>query len=259
MHAGEQVHLGAALWNRGNVLIGVYGQWHGESNDRRFLTIDLGMVISNDALHYREPIPDFQFVSAYEIYQGHDSNAAPVAAAPALEQGQAFENIGDSTYFWYSPWWGGYVCVARWTRDRLGYFETVKGQRANRLARENPNPKPQPKKDASKPAPAASAPGPHIISCPLQISSPDTKVFLNAAGLSGQASLRVELLDKNFKPLPGYSGTDSVPVTESGVRRPVTWRNKQTLDGIKSPFRIKVHWEGRTDDPLLYALYVAEK
>src|SRR4029077_11025531 len=78
MHAGEQVHLGAALWNRGNVLLGVYGQWHGESNDRRFLTIDLGLVVRNDALHYREPIPDFQLVSAYEIYQGSDSNNAPV-------------------------------------------------------------------------------------------------------------------------------------------------------------------------------------
>ena len=26
-HQGEQVHLGAALWNRGNVVLGFYGQW----------------------------------------------------------------------------------------------------------------------------------------------------------------------------------------------------------------------------------------
>ena len=66
-HAGEQVHLGAGLWDRGNVLIGVYGMWHGETNDRRFTSMDLGFLVSNDALHFTEPIPDFKFIAAYEI------------------------------------------------------------------------------------------------------------------------------------------------------------------------------------------------
>jgi hypothetical protein len=44
-HAGEQVHLGAGLWNRGNVLLGLYGQWHGHpTNDRRLVSIDLGLA-----------------------------------------------------------------------------------------------------------------------------------------------------------------------------------------------------------------------
>ena len=33
-HAGEQIHLGAGLWNRENVIIGIYGQWHGASDER---------------------------------------------------------------------------------------------------------------------------------------------------------------------------------------------------------------------------------
>lgn len=54
---GEQVHLGAALWHRGNVIVGFYGQWHGHpSNDRRWVSIDLGLVISHDALHFHEPV-----------------------------------------------------------------------------------------------------------------------------------------------------------------------------------------------------------
>src|SRR5439155_8820281 len=50
----EEVHLGAALWNRGNVLVGIYGQWHGHpSGDRRWVGIDLGLALSHDAIHFR--------------------------------------------------------------------------------------------------------------------------------------------------------------------------------------------------------------
>jgi hypothetical protein len=49
------------------VILGIYGQWHGHaSSDRRNVGIDLGLVISYDALHYHEPIPDFRIVPAYE-------------------------------------------------------------------------------------------------------------------------------------------------------------------------------------------------
>jgi len=46
------------VWNRGNVLLGIYGQWHGDrSGDRHLVTMDLGLVLSNDGLHYRSPFP----------------------------------------------------------------------------------------------------------------------------------------------------------------------------------------------------------
>ena len=54
----EEIHLGAALWNRGNVLVGIYGQWHGHpSGDRRWVVMDLGLALSHDALHFHEPVP----------------------------------------------------------------------------------------------------------------------------------------------------------------------------------------------------------
>ena len=254
MHAGEQIHLGAALWNRGNVLLGVYGQWHGEMNDRRFLTIDLGLAVSNDALHYREPIPNFQIVSAYEINMSDDPGAT--FPAPSLEQGQAFENVGDQTFFYYSPWYGGSVCVAKWMRDRLGYFETVKGSRAVSFATQEPRP-PTPN---DPPKPASQAPGPHFISCPLQVEGAGARLFINAAGLSEQTHLVVELLDKHFRPLPDYSGDNCIPVTVAGLRQPVTWRNRKTVDASLSPFRVRVCWGGkRPEDAYVYALYLSGK
>lgn len=124
--AGEQVHLGAALWNRNNVIIGFYGQWHGHpSNDRRLLTMDLGLAVSNDALHYREPVPDFPIVAAAEdgwqlLPHGHS-----YVDFPALIQGQGFENVGDETLFWYAPWpeqSSDGVRVASWPPGSAGLF-----------------------------------------------------------------------------------------------------------------------------------------
>ena len=108
-HAGEQVHLGAGLWDRGNVVIGVYGMWHGETNDRRFTSMDLGFLVSNDALHFTEPIPDFKFIAAYEIEKGESG------CFPTLEQGQGFANVGDESLFWYANWRGA-TCTWRASR-----------------------------------------------------------------------------------------------------------------------------------------------
>ena len=66
-NGSEQIHLGAGLWNRGNVIIGFYGMWNSHpSNDRRLVTMDLSLAVTHDALHYREPIPNFPIVSAAE-------------------------------------------------------------------------------------------------------------------------------------------------------------------------------------------------
>ena len=85
IHRFEEIHLGAGLWDRGNVIVGIYGQWHGHpSGDRRLLTMDLGLALSHDALSYREPIRGFPFIPARE---------QPFSPSdfPALMQGQGME------------------------------------------------------------------------------------------------------------------------------------------------------------------------
>ena len=59
----DEVHLGAGVWNRGDVVLGIYGQWHGTANgDRRLITMDLGFAITHDGLHYEEPIRSYKFI-----------------------------------------------------------------------------------------------------------------------------------------------------------------------------------------------------
>ena len=108
------------------MIIGLYGKWDGHpSNDRRMLTMDLGLAVSNDALHYKEPLPDFPMVSAAEDSWGEKRRDSLNLNFPALIQGQGFENIGDETLFWYAPWpeeASDGVRVTSWPRDRLSYF-----------------------------------------------------------------------------------------------------------------------------------------
>ena len=112
-NAGEQCHLGAALKKHPGMILGIYGQWHGHpTNDRRLTTMDLGLVVSNDGLHFREPVPDFKFVPCAEDLSTNLSKPwasrgllAPTAIGmPANVQGNGMENVGDETLFWYGCW-----------------------------------------------------------------------------------------------------------------------------------------------------------
>ena len=254
-HAGEQIHMGASLWNRGNVILGVYGQWHGETNDRHYLTMDLGLVVSSDGLQFVEPEPSFKLISAAEVLM---DNSFPIGTVPApcLQQGQGFENTEEETLIWYAPWRGTYVCVARWPRDRLGYFEVVRDPRPKLLMpedthtlfwREHIGDVVPPKTD------------PHFISCPIRLGGRGATVSVNADGLSDLARLRVSVLDDCFEPLPEYSGEQCVALNQSGLRQPVAWRQKQVIEPREQSVRLKVSWEGeRLEEAFVYALYVEQ-
>ena len=232
-HQGEQVHLGAALWNRGNVIIGLYGQWHGpENDDRRHVAMDLGLVVSNDALHYREPIPDFRMVTAGE----DDFYHLPAEFSfkhSALVQGQGFENIGDETLFWYAPWpesISNGVRLASWQRDRLGYFQVFDAPRSPQVR--------------------------HVISAPIDLENQPAQVSLNIDGLSEYGQITVEILDEYFRPLADYAAEHCQPLG-SGLQQPVRWANREWVEHRDGAIRIRLNFAGiRPEDPKLYAIYV---
>ncbi|MCW5849850.1 MAG: hypothetical protein KIT87_07185 [Anaerolineae bacterium] len=235
-NAGEQVHLGASLWNRGNVVLGFYGMWHGHpSNDRRLLTMDLGLAVSNDGLHYREPGPDFPIVSAAEDGWDVPPRGHTAVHFPALVQGQGFENIGDETLFWYAPWPeqdSDGVRVATWTRDRLGYFQPFTSRRVG--AGES-----------------------HVVSAPIDLEDGAARVSLNLTGVGDHSQVRVEVLDEQFNPLPGYTREACQPLREAGLRQAVTWQDRDVVVMTGGPVRLRVLFEGlRLEDTRLYAAYL---
>jgi hypothetical protein len=243
---GPQVHIGAGLWDRGNVVLGLYGQWNGpptDRDDRRLMRMNIGLVVSNDGLHYQEPIPDFKLIDAGEEDWSFDD---PSGAPACLSQGQGVHNVGDKTVTWYGIW--GFrnpaIRAASWTRDRLGYFQ--------------PTRKPiegQSWIDEDRPDVVL----PRCISSPIELKAgAGGKIFVNAEGLFENAQLRIELLDKAFRPIAGYSGEDCTPLRKSGLREAVRWRGGDELKAFDGPVRVRVCFEGvRLEDCKLYALYVA--
>ncbi len=223
---GEEVHLGAGLWNRGNVILAVYGQWHGHpTGDRRLASVDLGLALSHDALQYHEPVPDFRLVPARE--QPH----SPAGQMPALRSGQSLQNHREQTLCWYALWRasrGNGVRVVSWPRDRLGRLQPAQPWEAQ------------------------------AISTALEIVSGRARVWLNVSGLGEYTRLRVSLLDDGFRPLPRYSGRDAAVITEDGLRVPVHWDGGDLLSPSHGLLRLALQFEGiRPEDGRVHAVYVS--
>ena len=226
------------LWDRGNVVIGVYDMWHGNPmGEQNRIEINLGLVVTNDGLHYREPIPDFKLISAY----GEPGAPRDYGQALTHAHGPAMLNRGEQTMMWYGLFFGSDVRLATWQRDRLGYFETF---------REVPV--------SDEPFFPIARPQLNLVTCTLRADGAP-RVYANAA-LSEHCPLSVEVLDEGFHPLPGYSGSGCVPLSGNGLRQPVRWQGGEVLQAAGGVFRLRVNYGAglRPEDARLFALYVTE-
>ena len=233
-----EAHLGAALWNRGNVILGIYGIWNGHpSRDRRMVHMDLGLAVSHDAVHFHEPIPGFPLIIARE------SEGSVLGFAPALAQGQGMVNHGDRTLYWYSCWRsseGAGVFMISWPRDRFGCLSAFRKFTNAPGCLDN-----------------TARPAHRVITCPIQITSGSAPVHLNVDGLGPHTHLRVSLVDEGFRPLPGCAGADAAAITQSGLRVPVRWKGAAALTPAHGRVRMDIEFAGvRPEEARLFAAYV---
>lgn len=227
---GQQTHMGAGIWNRGNVLVGLYGMWQDapeKPKDGRYwntgVSVDLGLIVSDDGIHFREPVPDHPVIARGQQGEWDDI---------ALLQGHAFVNRGDQTMIWYSHWDTGgklknmEIGLATLRRDGFGYLSRkVKNTTA------------------------------HFVTAPFKTEG-TLKLSVNVDGVSRETPLTVELLDEFDRPVPGYSGKQAARITRSGTRTSVIWPARQTAelpDGQKLALRVTFP---DTDAVKVYALYV---
>ena len=198
--------------------------------------MDLGLAVSNDALHYREPVADYPIVSAaedgwQEIPQGHT-----LVNYPALIQGQGFEQVGDETLFWYAPWpeqSSDGVRVASWPRDRLGYFQPFTAARLR------------------------PGQGAHVVSAPIDLDGKPAKLALNIDGLGEHSAVSAEILNEQLEPLSGFSQADCIAPTESGLSQPLSWQGGEIVQHEDGLVRLRLNFSGlRAEDVKLYAAYL---
>ena len=234
---GEQTHEGISVWNRGNVLVGVSGIWHG-TPEWKDLTIDLGFVVSNDGTFFREPMKEWTF-----IQRGEDG----AWDQGGLLQAQGFENVGEKTYVYYGGWdprsWEsspprGGVGIVTVPRDRFADLVTNEVTKGSG--------------DYQMEETVCS-----FMTSSLNVEKAATQLFINATGLGKKARLRVELLDHLMKPIQGYSREDAAIVEKNGFQTPLVFGGKPKAEGLPKRVRIKTTFEGEKRTGIRFsALYL---
>ena len=231
----DQVHLGVGAVSFGNVSIGLYGLWHNANFDT-FMKIsgDLGLLISNDGIHFREPAKGHVFIHRDEspatVIEGHDYNTI-------LCQTNGILNVGEKTLIYHGRWrnagenhldesikhYGAEVGLATLSLDRWGGLSLIPGSEKG-----------------------------VVLSCLTELSG-DDRISLNADGL---ANIKVSLLDENFRPIPGFENAGAQGCC--GFNAKVEWEGRlSNLAGRKVYIQITMH-KGESD-PKLYAIYAEGK
>jgi hypothetical protein len=187
---GQQMHMGAGIWNRGNVLVGLHGMWQDaeqtppKGKSWNFgVRVDLGLLISNDGVHFREPVPGHTVIPRGKAGEWDDI---------AILQGHAFVNEGDRTMIWYSHWDTGGVLenmdigLATLRRDGFGHLSRNVSEEEG-----------------------------HFITSPFTAG----KIALNVEGVTPESPLTLQLLDPLDRPMEGME----IRLTSSGVKVEATW------------------------------------
>ena len=227
----HQVHLGVGGAPFGNVVVGVYGLWYQHSWGEGGTTCDLGLAVSNDGIHFREPVKGHAYIPAEE---------SPVTPVPGKDyptllcQGNGLLNVGDETLIYHGRWrnggstpdYYGEVAVATLPRDRWGALGLFPDETQG-----------------------------YVWSAPVILPEGGVDVRLNIESAPNAA---VELSDERFGLLPDYSGPNSgVCQDGSGLGCPVIWPKADPAALGQRPVRLRVHLEKTgPSDPRLYAVYL---
>ncbi len=236
--AYDQVHQGVGAASFGNVCVGLYGLWHNQENSRAFdrISCDFGLVVSNDGVHFREPAKGYRFLRRDE------SPVTPVSGwdfNTILWQFNGIVNVGDQTRIYHGRWRnvGGHdlndalkhyyaeVALATLPRDRWGALGLNPGAKTG-----------------------------SICSAPVKLPATGGELTLNADGVAG---ITVELLDEQFRPIPGFAG-GQIGSTD-GLDCPVRWVGHGLSELTGQTVRFAVHMR-RMDktNPRVYALNLIE-
>jgi len=246
----DQVHLGVGATSLGSVCVGLYGLWHNapgdESSQKQWgwfgygkISCDLGLVISNDGMRFREPVKGHVFISRFE---------APATPRPGKEyptilaqSGNGILNVGDETRIYFGRWLNaeygqgylGEVALATLPRDRWGAVGLFPGG-----------------------AHGATTPPEQgfVWSAPVRLPEQGCTVLLNADHAD---LMNVEISDERFGLLPAYSGPHAGrPQTPGGLDCLVAWSGADlaALAGRTVRFKVNLRRGAAGADPRLFAV-----
>lgn len=101
----DQVHVGIGTANYNNVTVGLFGFWHNDP-DFRNISCDLGLVVSNDGLNFRQVVQGMPYLKQEDSpIIGFDNKTPHVM----LTQGNGIVNVGGRTLIYHGRWTNGNV------------------------------------------------------------------------------------------------------------------------------------------------------
>jgi len=235
-----QVHLGVGATSFGNVAVGLWGIWHNPSEEERrktgwygagLITCDLGLLVSNDGVTFREPVKGDVYIA------GDESPATPLPGVEdptILCQANGILNVDDQTLIYHGRWRNATVTkdnyyaeigVATLPRDRWGTLELAKGAEAG-----------------------------STLSEPITVPGGAWALSLNA---DGAGLMSVELTDETGALLPEFSGEHAATITrKKGLEHGTKWQGDLASLAGKT-VRVKVGLKG--ENAKLYAVYLDGK
>ena len=217
-------HGGVACTPRGNVCLGMTGRFvPGEGNYRAF-SANLGFAISNDGLHWREPVPNGVYVD-HDQEKGWDPDwPAKPGEGTFLRQSYPILTVGDETWMYYAATTMGgntnyrnyQVGLMTIPRDRFGYLERIVWD---------------PSKSTTHDYTTMDIhfDGITAFSCPIECTG-NARLLLNYAVTEGTKPVTVALRDEDrMQALPGYTHDACVPLAGDELRQAVAWRDRGAL------------------------------
>ena len=226
----DQVHLGVGAASLGTVAVGLYGVWHHRGWGEGGTSCDLGLVVSNDGIHFREPVKRHVFISQ------HDSPVTPVPGKnypTILCQANGILNVGDETRIYHGRWrnatygadYYGEIALASLPRDRWGALGLVPGAEEG-----------------------------EVWSAPVVVPAGDCGLRSTARARAG---MRVDIADARFSPLARFSAAAAGSVAADGLESAVTWPGGGLGDSRGAPVRLRVRMRKESGvEPRLYAVYL---
>lgn len=229
-----QVHLGVGATSFGNVAVGLYGIWHNPPLAKRrkkgwygagLITCDLGLLVSNDGVTFREPVKNHVYLS------GQQSPVTPVPGTndpTILCQANGILNVGDKTLIYHGRWrnatisgqdYYAEVALATLPRDRWGSLHL-----------------------------AANATHGSVWSAPITLPMGGCNILLNA---DRAENLSVELADEGGNLLPAYSGESRGTVQVANANA-VVWADRGLAHLGGKTVRLKLKLKGKNTK--LYAV-----
>ena len=248
----DQVHLGVGAASLGNVCVGVAGIWREQGREEgppgappivetnKDTFCDFNLLVSNDGIHFREPVKGHVFLSSEE------SPAPPVEGhsfPTILCQGNGIVNVGEETRLYHGRWrhvaftqrpevrqyYRAEVALATFRRDGWGALGLI------------PN-----------------VPEGWVWSAPVTLPEGGCRISLNG---DHPEQMQVEVSDDQFRLLPEYSGDNAGTARpDRGIESTVAWPGEDlsALGGKSVRLRVHLRKTGEAE-PRLYTVCVRSR